>query len=356
MIEKSNFLTGLKVVDCSTVLAGPSVATYFAELGASVIKIESPAGDVTSTWRLPSEHQGSVSAYYSSVNYGKEVIEMNLMNPENVNSLKNLLSEADIMISNFKKGDADKFGLNDATIKVLNPKLIHGKIVGFSEESDRVAYDLILQAETGFMSINGSPDSPPTKMPVALIDVLAAHHLKEAILLALYKREQTKTGATISVSLYDSAVSSLINQASNYLMTSEIPKRLGSLHPNIAPYGEIFSTLDGRMVCFAIGSNKHFEILCNFLGLEKHLLDTKFINNQNRVSNRIELFKILEKSVNKIKADDVLSGLQKHNVPCGEIKSIDKVFEDQGAKELIVEEKQDTTITKRVKSAIFRWK
>jgi len=232
----------LIIVDTSTVLAGPSVGTFFAELGATVIKVENASSyDVTRTWKLPSEDKNSpISAYFSSVNYGKKYIQLNLKNAHDLKQFKELIKVADVLISNFKKGDVEKLGIQDAILRNCNPSLIIGKINGFGKDSDRVAYDLILQAETGFMSMNGTPESGPVKMPVALIDVLAAHHLKEGILLAMLKLKTTGKASTISVSLYDAAVSSLVNQASNYLMNNHIPERIGSLHPNISPYGELF--------------------------------------------------------------------------------------------------------------------
>ncbi len=353
-----NFLKGIKVIDASSVLAGPSVGTFLAELGADVVKIEHPQfGDVTRSWKLPSEDKNAtVSNYFSSVNYGKSFLKLNLKTAKDQNTFLSLIGSADILISNFKKGDDVKFGMEDEKLSTLNPRLIHGKISGFGEESDRVAYDLILQAESGFMSINGQKDGPPTKMPVALIDVLSAHHLKEGILLALYQREKTGKGNTINVSLYDAAVSSLANQASNFLMSNEIPQRIGSLHPNIAPYGEVFETKDKAQISFAIGSNKHFSQLCQYLGNEKLAEDERFAENKSRVINRTELAEILQESISQLTSDSVLKEMRTLNVPCGKIKNIEEVFSDQAAKDLILEEEIDGVQTKRVRSTIFKWK
>ena len=186
--------------------------------------------------------------------------------------------------------------IEDHTLRKINPKLIIGKISGFGRDSDRIAYDLILQAESGFMSINGEANQAPLKMPVALIDVLAAHHLKEGILLALI----SKQAKTIDVSLYDSAVCSLMNQASNFLMTGNTPQQQGNLHPNIAPYGELFKTAEGEWVTFAIGSNRHFEKLCDVLELEEFKNAESFNTNQSRVQNRAELSKHIENKVKDI--------------------------------------------------------
>ncbi len=348
-------LKGIKVIDASTVLAGPSVGMYFAELGAEVIKVEHPKyRDVTRSWKLPTEpKEASVSAYFSSINYGKEYLTLDLMDAENRSQFSELLSEADILLMNFKRSDYEKFQLIDDDLVKQFPQLIVGKISGYGTESDRVAYDLILQAESGFMSMNGQPDGPPTKMPVAFIDVLSAHHLKEAILLALYSREKTNKGTVVNVSLYDAAVSSLVNQASNYLMADHVPKRIGSKHPNIAPYGELFQTKDDRTITFAIGSDVHFSKLCATLKVPEITEDDRFSSNQKRVVNRQELFELLKTEVAKWNADDLLNTLQELNVPAGAVKNLQEVFQDAQAQSLVLEETIDGTLTRRVASAIF---
>lgn len=349
-------LKDLKVLDLSTVLAGPSVGTFLAELGADVIKIEHPEYfDVTRSWKLPSENPAnSVSAYFSSVNYLKKYKKLNLLSEKDKAELEDLIRTADILITNFKKGDDKKFNITDNHLLGINPKLIIGKISGYGAEEDRVAYDLILQAESGFMSINGTPESGPVKMPVALIDVLAAHHLKEGILLALYEREKNGKGKSINVSLYDVAISSLTNQASNYLMTGNIPSRIGSLHPNIAPYGELFTTKDGAMITFAIGSDNHFEKLCAVLNLSNLPLDKKYASNQSRVINRGELRTLILKEVASFSSIELLKKLHSLNVPVGKVKRLDEVFRDQSAKSLIRSETIDGIETKRITSVIFK--
>lgn len=346
----------LVVVDASTVLAGPSVGSFFAELGATVIKVEHPNHpDITRSWKLSTENSKStVSAYFSSINYHKEFIQLDLSDRNDHNSFLELIKKADILISNFKKGDDKKFNITDEFLHSINPSLISAKINGYGSKSDRVAYDLILQAESGFMSMNGTENSGPVKMPVALIDVLAAHHLKEGILVSLLERVRTGKGTSIQVSLYDAAVSSLVNQASNYLMEGKIAQRIGSKHPNIAPYGEIFITKDKIQVTFAIGSNKHFKLLCEFLELNHVPEDEKFNTNQKRVINRIELFNLLNEKVKKLYSEDLLSYLEDKNVPAGKIKSIDEVFDDESAQSLILEEVIDGVNTKRIKSVLFK--
>lgn len=349
--------SNLKIIDVSTVLAGPSVATFFAELGAKVIKVENPAvPDVTRSWKLASEDKDStVSAYFSSINYCKEYIQLDLKREEEYAKFLELISDADLLISNFKHGDEEKLLIQDEVLRVINPKLIRGKINGFGSESDRVAYDLILQAETGFMSMNGTPESGPVKMPVAMIDVLAGHHLREGLLCALLERHSTGIAKTVSVSLYDAAVSSLVNQASNYLMANKIPQRIGSLHPNIAPYGEIFGTKDGSLVTFAIGSDKHFQKLCEFLMLDNLADDERFKSNIKRVENRSALQAILQDKLKAMDAELVLQKMAESTIPAGKIRDLKEVFEDTAASDMIREEIIDGKTTKRVTSIAFKW-
>ena len=351
------FIKNLRILDLSTVLAGPSVGSFFAELGAEVIKIEHPTHkDVTRSWKLPSEKSDSkISAYFSSVNYNKTYRYLNLKNKSDYEEFLQLLKKADVLLMNFKKGDQEKLQITDDILLGMNSQLIIGKINGFGTQSDRVAYDLILQAESGFMSMNGTTESGPLKMPIALIDVLAAHHLKEGLLLELTEKltMENYKGRAVSVSLYEAAVSSLVNQASNYLMTGNIPARMGSLHPNIAPYGELFTTKDGGIITFAIGSNRHFELLCKWLKRSDLIMDDKFRSVQNRVQHRVELFKEIQYSVNQIEAIEILEGMQELNVPCAKIKNLKEVFNDPLAKSMIKEEQIDEILTKRVSSIAF---
>ncbi len=352
-----NMFDSLKVIDLSTVLAGPSVATFFAELGAEVLKIENTSiPDVTRSWKLPTEEKdATISAYFSSINYKKKYIQLNLKDKADYQTFLTLIINADILISNFKKGDEAKLNIEDATLRGINPKLIIGKINGFGTKSDRVAYDLILQAETGFMSMNGTNESGPVKMPVAFIDVLAGHQLKEGLLLALLQREKTGIAKSVTVSLYDAAVCSLVNQASNYLMGNQIPQRIGSLHPNIAPYGEIFTTKEGDLITFAIGNDVHFMKLCLFLNLSETPTDIRFVTNALRVKNRTELQNILQAKIKEIPTDVILNKMLAENVPAGKIKNLEEVFSNPAAQNLIREEEIEGINTKRVTSIAFKW-
>ena len=349
-------LQELKVIDLSTVLAGPSVGTFFAELGARVLKIEHPVhGDITNTWRLHSEiDQTALSAYYASVNYQKETLKLDLRRAADYQLFINELKDADIILMNFKKGDDSKLKVTAQQLWAHNPGLIIGKISGFGSENDRIAYDLILQAETGFMAMNGTPESGPVKMPVALIDVLAAHQLKEGLLLALYQRKANQ-GQVVSVSLYDAAICSLANQASNYLMEGHVPQRIGSLHPNIAPYGEIFKTKDEQLLTFAIGSDQHFEKLVTFLGLTELASDVRFSTNFQRVKNRVALFEILAPVLASNNSTDICASLFELNVPVAKIKTLDEVFNEQAAQKLVKSEQSGLQLTKRVSQIAFNF-
>jgi crotonobetainyl-CoA:carnitine CoA-transferase CaiB-like acyl-CoA transferase len=350
----------LKIIDLSTVLAGPSVGTFFAELGAEVIKIEHPNNkDITRSWKLPNEDKDSeISAYFSSVNYKKHYRFLDLKQANDHHEFMQIAGTADIVLMNFKRGDQEKLRITDHDLRSGNEKLIIGKISGFGDDSDRVAYDLILQAESGIMSMNGTPESGPLKMPIALIDVLAAHHLKEGLLLALLEKatQANYSGQTVSVSLYDAAISSLVNQASNYLMGGHIPKPIGSLHPNIAPYGELFTTKDGVQITFAIGSNRHFQLLCAELGCGHLAKDENYSTVQARVSNRAELHRLLQIEIENRSSEELIQAMHRDFVPCARINHLGAVFAAASAQALVREETINGVETKRVSSFAFKLK
>ncbi|MCC7333351.1 MAG: CoA transferase [Flavobacteriales bacterium] len=350
-------LKDLTVIELASVLAGPDVGMFFAELGARVIKVENKlsGGDITRTWKHQSESKNcQVSAYFSSVNWNKEYIFANLSNESEQKKIQKLIQKADIVITNFKKGDDKKFRMEYKSLKKLNSKIIYGSITGFGSKSERTAFDVVLQAETGYMSMNGTKESGPVKMPVALIDVLAAHQLKQGILLALLKREQTKKGCFVEVSLFDAAVSALKNQAGNWLMNKVIPETVGSLHPNIAPYGETFQTKDKKMIVLAIGSDKQFESMLEILGINTLKSSKQFATNQLRVINRNELQQLLIPYFKKFTRKEIMNKFLANKIPAGAIKNLKEVFEEKEAKALILEEKIEGIKTKRVKTAVFK--
>ncbi|MBI2269461.1 MAG: CoA transferase [Bacteroidetes bacterium] len=306
----------LKVVELANVLAGPSVGMFFAELGANVMKIENKLtnGDITRSWKLPEEStKAATSAYYASVNWGKRSLLLDLSSPKDKKKVIQLLRSADVVITNYKSGDAKKFGMDHASIKKINPEIIYAHISGFGSKDKRVAFDLVLQAESGFLSMNGTSTSGPVKLPVALIDILAAHQLKEAILIALLNRSHTGKGAYVGTSLYESAIASLANQGTNWLLAKHIPKPMGTLHPNIAPYGEIVTCKDNKQLVLAIGSDKQFSTLCIALNAGYILKDKRFSTNSMRIKNRRILLKILKKEFSDFKYTHGQTGTNSRN-------------------------------------------
>lgn len=357
----NDFFKDLKVVELANVLAGPAVGMFFSELGATVLKIENKLtdGDVTRSWKLASEDKNkNYSAYYASVNFKKKSVFLDFTYEADKQVAYNTIKDADIVISNYKPGDDKKLGFDYDTIKKLNPSIIYAHLTGFGTYSKRTAYDLVLQAETGFMHMNGEENSNPLKMPVALIDILAAHQLKEGILVALLKKQKTGEGSIVTVSLYDSAIASLANQASNWLTAGYNPKAIGSKHPNIAPYGEIFDTEDHKKIVLAIGNNKQFKLLCETLGIIDIVNYEKYSTNTNRVKNRKELEAILNKIISKQQSDELMKLFIEKDIPAGIIKSVQNVFDEKESQSLILEEQttEFEGLTKRVKTAVFKVK
>lgn len=347
----------LKVVELASVLAGPAVGQFFAELGATVIKIENKktGGDVTRSWRLPKEDKTkSTSAYFHSVNWGKEFIFLDLKEAEDHQVALNYIQSADVVIANFKMGSAAPLGMDYEQLKKLNPKLIYANLTAYGETNPIPGFDVLLQAETGFLYMNGEPNRGPVKMPVALIDLLSAHQLKEAILIALWKRERTQIGSFITVNLAESAIASLANQASNWLNEGFIPQKMGTQHPNIAPYGDIFKTKDNKEIILAIGTEKQFVELCNCLDNSQLVEDERFGTNTNRVKNRVLLQQKLTLLFLQFDQQFLLSRFNKAKVPAGVIRDMQAVFDWEMGRKMILEEEKDGEISKRVRTVAFK--
>jgi crotonobetainyl-CoA:carnitine CoA-transferase CaiB-like acyl-CoA transferase len=353
-----NDLKGLKVLELASVLAGPSVGMFLAELGAEVTKIENPkvGGDVTRNWKQENESpEADYSAYFASVNWGKQHVFVDLKTEEGAEQVRQLAYESDVIISNYRTDQGEQFGLDYEAIKRTNPTVIYGHISGFGEDDARPAYDVVLQAESGYMFMNGQPDSEPTKIPVALIDVLAAHQLKAGLMLALLKKERTAKGSKVSVSLLDAAIGSLSNQATNWLMNGHIPQRMGSLHPNIAPYGEILTTADSKHVVLAVGSDKQFRNLCAILELPEIANDARFSNNQVRIENREELKQFLIEKAKNYSCEKLMSQFLEYGVPAGIIKNMKEVFDSEKAKtSILTDQMSDGATAKRVAQVAFK--
>jgi len=359
MDMQNKFFSGLKVVEFSSVLAGPAVGMFFAELGAEVVKIENKTtgGDVTRGWKHTSESPESpISAYWCSVNWGKKHLLLDLSNPEDHQQATELAIAADVVISNFKPSSAQRMGVDAATLRAANPRLIYAQLSSFADpEDESPAFDAILQAEAGFLYMNGEPDRMPVKMPVALIDVLAAHQLKEAILIALLHRERTGEGSTVSTSLMEAALASLVNQASNYLMNAHIPQRMGTRHPNIAPYGDLFACADGQMVLLAVGTERQFKQLCQCLDMNDLSGNPLFSNNQARVQNRERLNEILADAISKRPLDEWIPFFKSQGVPAARIRDMKAVFDLPEAQAMVLEETTATgQPTQRMKTLAFK--
>ncbi len=350
-------LSDLLVIETAAVLAGPAVGMCLAELGARVVKVENKRakGDVTRQWKLPVEDTSSpVSAYFSSVNHGKEHLFLDLKDEGDRERFDALLVQTDVLITNHLAADAEKLGLARERLRSLNPTLIHGHITGFAGKPDRPAFDVVLQAETGYISMTGSDTDHPAKLPIALVDVLAAHQLKEGILLALLQRERSKRGAYVEVALEEAALTGLINQASNYLMAGHIAAPMGTLHPNIAPYGETFVCSDGGRIILAVGSDAQFSALCAALDQDGLASDTRFLRNTDRVKHRAELAAALAPAIATWPREALLKILMEAGVPSGAVLRMDEVMATPAAQAMVVEEVIDGVATRRIRGNAFR--
>ena len=350
----TDILKDLTVIELASVLAGPLAGSFLAEHGARVIKVENArsGGDVTRQWRLRNEDKEGVSAYYASANYGKEVVMLNLGEEEDYQKLLDLITRADIILSNFQKKTALKLKVDYNSLKAVAPEMIFAQLVAYSWDDPNPGYDLVMQAETGFISMNGSPSGELAKMPVALIDVIAGHQIKEAILLSLLTRERTGKGSYIEISLYKSGISALANQASNFLMETHVPGPMGTLHPNIAPYGDMVTTSDKKRLILAIGSDNQFEKLGKTLKLASDLLHT-FRFNKTRVTRRDELMLEIRAKIELMPYNSLKMSLQNANIPFCTIAPLDEVFENTLAKEMILKESIEGQMTQKVSNTAF---
>ena len=319
-------LDGLKVVDLSSVLAGPLTGSFLAECGATVLKVEGPNGDVTRTWRVANEPRNRTSAYHAAANIGKQWVTCNLKTPEGRKWLHEALFDADVLIQNMKWRDLAVMELLPHTLREQFPQLVHVRLIGSEFDPDRLAYDVVVQAESGFMSMNGHSDRPPARLPVALMDVLASHHMRAAVLGGLYRRAQTGTGNYAEISLLGAGLTALANQATNVLINGKVPQRQGSNHPNIAPYGDVLTCSDGEVV-LAVGSDAQFENLCLTLRRPALSRDPRFETNTDRLENRTALMQILNEAAVSFDRSELLNELFNNNVPAGAIFSVKEALD-----------------------------
>ena len=329
-------LSGIKVLDLSRVLAGPWCTQLLADLGAEVIKIERPgAGDDTRHWGPPWHGEGDerVAAYFLSCNRGKKSAAIDFSRPEGAALVRKLALESDVLIENFKVGGLEKFGLDSASLRAANPRLVYASITGFGQDgpyADRAGYDYIIQGMGGLMSITGLPDGVPGGGPmrvgVAVVDLFTGLYTCVAMLAALYRREKTGEGATIDMALFDTQLAMLANQASNALISGKDPPRQGNTHPNIVPY-QPFAAAD-QPIIIAIGNDRQFARLAEMCGHPEWASDERFASNEARVANREEMVRLVSEAIAKRPASEWLEQLDRAGIPAGPINSVSQALGD----------------------------
>ncbi|WP_017380633.1 CaiB/BaiF CoA transferase family protein [Paenisporosarcina sp. TG-14] len=321
-------LSNIRVLDLSRVLAGPYCTMILGDLGAEVIKVEAPGGsDETRKWGPP--FKNGVSAYYLSTNRNKKAITVDLKSKSGVQVIKELVSESDVIINNFKTGTMENYGLDYDTLAKINPQIVYCSITGFGETGpDRnvPGYDFIIQAMSGLMSITGNKESGPQKTGVAITDILTGLYACIGIQGALLERVQSGKGQSLDISLYDTAVSALVNIGSNYLMSGVTPTALGNEHANIVPY-QTFKTLDGEIV-IAVGNDNQFSSLCQIMNVQHLSTDERFMTNPQRVENRKELIPLLQEVFSTKPTAFWHKDCRANNIPCGPIQNIEQVVND----------------------------
>ena len=323
-------LKGLKVLELARVLAGPWIGQTLADLGADVIKVEAPQGDDTRRWGPPwIDHDGERSAaYYHACNRGKRSITADLKTEEGREIVRKLAMQSDVLVENFKHGGLAKYGLDYAALRKINPRLVYCSVTGFGHTgpyADYAGYDFIIQGMSGLMDLTGEPDGAPQKVGIAIADLLTGLYGVIAIQAALAGREKTGKGQHIDMALMDCMTGVLSNQAMNYLVTKESPKRLGAAHPNIVPY-QAFPVQDGYLI-IAVGNDGQYQRLVELLKLETGR-DPKFSTNAGRVEHRVELVPTIAEQTRKWTRDELLQACEDHTIPAGPINTLADVFND----------------------------
>ncbi len=324
-------LSDLKVVELARILAGPWAGQTLADLGAEVIKVESPTGDDTRRWGPPFiTHDGEESAaYYHACNRGKKSIAVDFRTDEGQQIVRDLVRNADVLIENFKVGGLAKYRLDYASLKQINPRLIYCSITGFGQTgpyAGRAGYDYIIQGMSGLMSVTGAPESQPQKVGVAVTDIFTGVYATTAILAALHQREHTGKGQQIDMSLLDVAVSIMANQAMNFLTTGNAPQRIGNAHQNLTPY-QVFDCLDGWII-IATGNDAQYQRLCDILGLQDMARHPDYLTNADRLKNRAEMTRRLSEKTRALSKAALLQACEEKGVPAGPINDLKEVFAD----------------------------
>lgn len=344
---KDGPLTGLRVLDMSRILAGPTVGQLLGDLGADVIKIERPGkGDDTRAWGPPfvKDKDGNntrESAYYLCANRNKRSVAVDIAHPDGQALLADIAAGSDIMLENFKVGDLKRRGLDYETLKARNPGLIYCSITGFGQTgpyAHRAGYDFLIQSMGGIMSVTGDPDGEPTKVGVGIADVMTGMYSTVAVLSALHAREKTGEGQHIDVALLDAQISWLINMGTSYLTDNKVPTRMGNMHPTVVPYGA-FEASDGWF-SLAIGNDSQFGKFCNAAG-EDMATDERFATNAARVVNRDALMPRMFGATRKKTRGEWMEILEAAGVPCGPINDLESAINDPHALERGSRVKQD---------------
>ena len=323
-------LQGLKVIELARILAGPWIGQTLADLGAEVIKVEAPEGDDTRRWGppfierpRPDGSMETVAAYFHAANRGKTSVVCDFGDAADLARLKALIADADVLIENFKVGGLRKFGLDYASVQALNPRLIYASVTGFGQTGPRAAqpgYDFLIQGMSGVMDLTGEPQGEPQKVGVAWIDIFTGLYGVIGIQAALAERARSGMGQHIDLSLLDTGVAVLANQATNYLLGGSVPQRLGNSHPNIVPY-QVFPAADGHLI-IACGNDRQFIALCSVLGLTDVAQDPDFASNAGRGAHRDRLCPLLAAATARQTRANLIAGLEAAGVPGGPINTV----------------------------------
>jgi crotonobetainyl-CoA:carnitine CoA-transferase CaiB-like acyl-CoA transferase len=321
-------LDGVRVIDCTRVLAGPFCTMLLADLGADVIKIESAQGDETRAWGPPFDARGR-SAYYLAVNRGKRGMVVNLRQPEGAAVVRELVRGAQVFVENFRVGGMAAFGLDAPSLLKLNPALVYASITGFGQSgayADHPGYDFVVQGMSGLMSITGEVDGAPMKAGVAVSDVFAGLFASSAVLAALRHAERTGQGQHLDISLLDSQIAALVNVASSALVSGAAPGRFGNAHPTIVPY-QAFRAADASFT-LAVGNDRQFAALCALVGHSEWAGDPRFATNPARVLHRDALIGLLEACFAGADADTWIARCHQAGIPAGRINRVDEALSD----------------------------
>ncbi len=324
MTKRAGPLDGILVADFSRVLAGPYATMLLADMGADVVKVESPDGDETRTWTPPA--RDDVSTYYLGINRGKRSVALDLRDEGDAALARELAHRADVVIQNFKPGGLVKYGLDAASVRAVNPRSVYASISGFGQTGGAhvPGYDLMVQAISGLMSLTGDPDGPPYRAGISVFDVMAGNHAVIGILAALRHRDATGEGQEVEISLLASALSGLVNHSSAYVAGGVVPMRMGNAHPSVFPY-EPLPTAD-RDLIVAAANDRQFRRLCEVIGRPELADDERFARNRDRTANRAELKPLLVEALAAKGATEWFELLVEAGVPSGPINTIDGGF------------------------------